>query len=82
MRINQIARVLGIYLIVLFTSGCGKCEPVVKYIKPNKVEIPEARVEQCRFKDQVENIKCVLGNYLEVKQERDSLRSAIDELTE
>lgn len=68
--------------IVLYSSGCAsKCTPIVQYVQPSVPVIEEAKVEQCRYKDQLENVKCVIGNYLNVKMERDQLRSALDEIS-
>ena len=73
---------LMISLIALYSSGCAsKCTPVVQYVKPSVPVIDEAKIEQCRYADQLENVKCVLGNYLNVKMERDQLRSALDEIS-
>ena len=79
-----IVRMLMTLSIVLYSSGCAsKCEPViqVQYVKPSVPVIDEAKIEQCRYADQLDNVKCVLSNYLNVKMERDQLRSALDEIS-
>jgi hypothetical protein len=47
-------------------------------VKPEFVEVPEAKIEQCRSEDILENSKCVLVNYTELKKENRSLRAVID----
>ena len=81
-----VVKTLIVCLLILFTNGCSsskqECVPVVKLIKPAKVEIDEAKIVQCRSNDVMENTRCVLMNYLSVKKERDQLRSVIDGITE
>ena len=77
MRLVKVATAL---FVVLFISGC--CETEYRLVKPKKPEIQEAKIEQCRYPDTISNVKCVLKNYFEVKEERDKLRMAIDEVTE
>lgn len=68
--------------IILFTSmlfsGC--CKNTI--VKPSKPDIEVAEVKQCRSASQMENTKCVLTNYMNVREERDKLRLAIDRITE
>ena len=80
-----VVKMLIVCLLVLSTSGCSskqECVPVVKLVKPAKVEIKGAEIVQCRSTDVMENAKCVLMNYLSIKKERDQLRTAINEITE
>lgn len=84
----QVIVTMGIVcLTLLFTSGCAskepvKCEPIVKYVKPKMPVIDKAKVEQCRYEDQLKNIKCVLTNYMNVREERDKLRMSLEEISE
>lgn len=64
---------LIVLLAILFFSGCAPKEVVIVQ-KPKKPNIVDANITQCKNSDILENTKCVLNNYLEVKQERDSLR--------
>ena len=73
--------------IVLFTSGCSgqperPCEPIVKMVKPSMPKIDKAVVEQCRYQEQLDNVKCVVSNYFKMKEERDKLRMALEEITD
>lgn len=71
--------------LVLFTSGCGKqevCVPIVQIIKPERVYIEPAKIEQCLFQTALENVKCVMKNYVNIKTERDQLRNAYETVTE
>ena len=78
-----VVTMLMICLTALSINGCAsKCTPVVKYVKPEVPKIEAAKVEQCRYKDQLENVKCVLGNYMEVRKERDMLREALGTIAE
>lgn len=84
---KQIANVLMVCSIVLCTSmltGCAEkqCVPVVKLVKPDRVQIEGAVVEQCRYPDTLANVKCVMKNYVNMKTERDQLRSAYESVTE
>ena len=72
--------VMSLFVVLFFSSGC--CETEYRLVKPKKPEIQEAKIEQCRYPDTISNVKCVLKNYFEVKEERDKLRMAIDEVTE
>ena len=70
---------------LLFTSGCSKqepCVPVMKMIKPERVQIDGAKIEQCLYTTTLENVKCVMKNYVNMKMERDQLKSAYEEVTE
>ena len=71
--------------LALFTSGCGKqepCVPIVKMVKPDRVLIDDAKIEQCRYADTIDNVKCVMKNYVNVKTEMDQLRTAYESVTE
>ncbi len=78
-------KLIALLVIVLSLTSCTnkqcpQCEPVVKYMKPSIPKITEAKIEQCRFDSILDNTKCVLLNYFEMKAERDKLRIAIDEM--
>lgn len=77
---KQIAMLVIGCCLTLSINGCSSKEVVC--VKPTKPNIPEAKIEQCRYSNILDNSKCVLNNYVEVKQERDMLRNAIDRLTE
>lgn len=72
-------------LIVFYTSGCAEkqcppCKPIVTYVKPKVPEVTKAEIKQCREASILENAKCILGNYIEMKKERDSLRMVVEEI--
>ena len=72
-------------LSLLFTNGCTKqepCVPIVKIVKPERVSIEPAVVEQCLYSTTLENVKCVMKNYVNMKTERDQLKTAYEEVTE
>ena len=75
-------------LLVLSISGCSQkselieCKPIVTYVKPTMPSIDKAQVEQCRYANNLSNTKCVLSNYMKMKEERDKLRSALEQITE
>lgn len=75
-------------LITLTFSGCSRkselieCKPIVQYVKPNKPLVDKASVVQCEQSSLLEATKCTITNYYLIKQERDQLRMAIDEITE
>lgn len=73
-------------LLVLSFSGCAEKsvfdEPIVNYVKPTMPDIKSASIEQCRYSDILDNSKCVLTNYLEVKKERDMLRASLEKICE
>lgn len=72
-------------LSLLFISGCSKqepCVPIVKIVKPERVAIEPAVVEQCLYASTLDNVKCVMKNYVNMKIERDQLRTAYEEVTE
>lgn len=78
-------KMLMLCSIALYTNGCSskqECAPIVKMIKPTKINVDEAKIIQCRSSDIMKNTKCVLVNYLSIKKERDQLRSIVDEITE
>ena len=85
-----VAKIVKNLLLVSCTSlmlvGCGGkqevCVPVVKMVKPERVQIDSARIEQCRYAETIDNVKCVMKNYVNVKTERDQLRSAYESVTE
>ena len=82
---KRIAIIVMVCSIALFTSGCDKqepCVPIVKMVKPNRVHVDVAKIEQCRYADTIDNVKCVMKNYVNVKSERDQLRSAYESVTE
>lgn len=76
---NLVMGLMGL-LVVLATSGCSNKNVVVT--KPTRVVIEPAKVEQCRYADTVDNVKCVMVNYINVRAERDKLRNAYEEITE
>lgn len=85
---KQIVRVVQSLSLVLCTSillsGCIKqepCVPVVTIVKPDRVEIGAAKVEQCAYAGTLDNVKCVMKNYVNMKIERDQLRSAYESVT-
>lgn len=82
---RQIAKkTLMVLSLVLFTSGCGKqeaCVPIVQMVKPERVNIERAKIEQCLYADYRDNIKCLMKNYVKVKAERDKLRDAYEYVT-
>jgi len=86
---KQIVKMLTVCCAVLCTSlvlvGCSEnkpCVPVVKLVKAERVHIDRAEVEQCRYATTLDNVKCVMKNYVNTKAERDQLRSAYEEVTE
>ena len=68
--------VIGLFTILSF-NGCADKIVCVKPIIPN---IPEATIVQCKSNSILENSKCALTNYVEVKKERDMLRATINEI--
>ena len=70
--------VIGLFTILSF-NGCS--EKIV-CVKPSIPNIPEATIIQCKSNNILENSKCTLTNYVEVKKERDILRAAINTLME
>ena len=71
--------------LALFTNGCTKqepCVPVVKMVKPERVAVDSAKVEQCLYTSTLDNVKCVMKNYVNMKTERVQLRSAYESVTE
>lgn len=87
MLIKLVVKMLIVCLSILSISGCSEkkpepCVPIIKYVKPDKILVPEASITQCKFEDTLDNVKCALMNYIEVKKERDMLRTALDELTQ
>lgn len=76
---KQIVMLSLVLLTALFFSGC-----VTKYVymKPERPYIEEANITQCRNPDILENQKCVLKNYINVKKERDILRFSLIQVTE
>lgn len=85
MKMKLVVMVVTGLLVISFTSGCASksvtCTPIVEYVKPKKPVIEEAKVKQCRYADQLDNVKCVITNYFEMKMERDKLKAALDEVT-
>ena len=85
-RIVTIVRNLSLALCIsILASGCTKqepCVPVVKLVKPERVAIDSAKIEQCLYASTLDNVKCVMKNYVNVKTERDQLRSAYESVTE
>ena len=73
---KQIAMLLFASLTTLFFSGC--CDKSIEIVRPKTHTVIEANITQCRGKDEVNLTKCVLTNYFEVKQERDSLRAIVE----
>lgn len=71
---------MSLFVVLFISTGC--CEAEYRLVKPKKPEIAAANIEQCRYPDTISNVKCVLKNYFEMKEERDKLRMAIDEVTE
>ena len=85
-QIAIVVRNLSLALCIsVLASGCTKqepCVPVVKMVKPERVAIDNAKIEQCLYASTLENVKCVMKNYVNVKTERDQLRSAYESVTE
>ena len=82
---KAIVKILMVCSSLLFISGCSKqepCVPVVKMVKPERVQIESAKVEQCLYASTLDNVKCVMKNYINMKTERDQLRTAYEEVTE
>ena len=82
---KRIVTIVMVCSLALFTSGCTKqepCVPVVKMVKPERVAVDSAKVEQCLYTSTLDNVKCVMKNYVNMKTERDQLRSAYESVTE
>ena len=73
---KQIVMLVSGSLTVLFFSGC--CDKSVEIIRPKIPTVAEANITQCRGSDELNLTKCILTNYFEVKQERDSLRAVVE----
>lgn len=69
--------VVGLFTILSF-DGCSSKEVIC--VKPTKPKIEEAVITQCKSDNILENTKCTLMNYINVKEERDKLRLALDKL--
>ena len=76
---KQIVMHLSALFMILNFSGCSSKEVVC--VKPTKPKIEEAVITQCKYDNILENTKCTLMNYINVKEERDKLRMALDRLT-
>lgn len=76
---KQIVMLLLVLLTTLFFSGCTT---KYVYLKPERPYIEDANITQCRNPDMLENQKCVLNNYINVKKERDVLRFYLIQVTE
>ena len=84
-RVSTVKNWLLVSCTSIMLIGCGSqepCVPVVKMVKPERVQIDSAKIEQCRYADTLDNVKCVMKNYVNVKSERDQLRSAYESVTE
>lgn len=85
-RIAIVVRNLSLALCIsILASGCAKqepCVPVVKMVKPDRVVVDSAKIEQCLYASTLDNVKCVMKNYVNMKTERDQLRSAYESVTE
>ena len=80
MQMKQILLLLIGLSITLLFSGCTQKEVIIQ--KPQRPNIQEANIIQCRNTDILENTKCILNNYIEVKQERDSYKSWAIQITQ
>jgi hypothetical protein len=78
MNVKMLTNSLIILSTSIILSGC--CKNTI--VKPTKPDIEPAKIGQCRSVSQLDNVKCVLTNYMNVKEERDKLRLAIDKITE
>ena len=78
MNVKMLTNSLVILSTSIILSGC--CKNTI--VKPTKPDIEPAKIGQCRSAKQLDNVKCVLTNYMNVKEERDKLRLAIDQITE
>lgn len=74
---KQIAMLVIVCLATLSISGCTS---KIECIKPTSPKIKEANIIQCRYNNILDNSKCILNNYIEVKKERDELRIVVENM--
>ena len=75
---NQIVTLLIAFLAIFLISGCS--EKQIECIKPKAPKVNEANITQCDNASILDNAKCSLNNYIEMKKERDSLRIIIEKM--
>ena len=74
---KQIVMLLIVCCLTLSISGCTS---KIECVKPTLPNIPEAKITQCKHTNILDNAKCSLQNYIEIKQERDSLRATLENM--
>jgi hypothetical protein len=75
---RQSAMLVCVLSIVLLFSGC--CDKTIEIYKQKVASVSDANITQCKGVDELNLTKCVLTNYFQVKQERDSLRVVLEGL--
>lgn len=78
---RAIVKMALICFVALSISGC--CDKGIEIIRPKLPSVQEANITlRCDDKNDTFVAKCVMRNYLSVKQERDGLRAVINQIGE